>query len=484
MNMKRFIHLCFITFLTCFIITVSAEAALIDEVIFTNPEKGTLKINGDTGSIGNNIFISLFILDEGCDTGDIYKNKAAVKYTDSFAAAFDGTYAHSFDFVSAAGSYNIAAVCSDGQKQVYPFAYANWEWIKTEIFYKIKSGEMKGDDIYKNVTTYDRIIGVDLSSVTSERDKNILIRRIENSRAVFDTKYIEILNNVLGEIDLLNKVEKADHWSEVEAALKKYSYISGMSFADYESSNKTAVCSAVKGRRFNYYEDLNSDFYAAVENNPGQSGSNGNGGGKTSSKSGAVKNMGDFTSDPSATTDPEPAFPDMGGYEWANTAVESLYDRKILSGDTNGNFNPGLPIKREELVKIAVLAFGLYDENASCEFSDVNRNDWFYSYVASAADNEIIKGIDEFNFGAGIYITRQDMVVILHRCALSAGKIFDEKNTDFSDFSDISEYAADAVASFLAAGYINGVGEGVFAPQRTAARAEIAKIVYNILEEK
>ena len=187
MNMKRFIHLCFITFLTCFIITVSAEAALIDEVIFTNPEKGTLKINGDTGSIGNNIFISLFILDEGCDTGDIYKNKAAVKYTDSFAAAFDGMYAHSFDFVSAAGSYNIVAVCSDGQKQVYPFPYANWEWIKTEIFYKIKSGEMKGDDIYKNVTTYDRIIGVDLSSVTSERDKNILIRRIENSRAVFDT---------------------------------------------------------------------------------------------------------------------------------------------------------------------------------------------------------------------------------------------------------------------------------------------------------
>ena len=478
------------TSIACSVIATSANAALIDEVIFTNPETGTLQINGAVGKSGNNNFISLFILDDDYNVEDIYANKAAVKYTDSPAVAFDGTYTHSFDFLDETDSYNIVAVCADGQNQVYPFEYANWGWIVTEIFNKIKSGEMTGNDIYTNITTYDKIIGVDLSSVTSDRDKAILIKRVENNKASFDTKYKEVLENVLGEIDLLNKVETAEHWSEVETALKKYSYISGMSFSSYNKSNKQAVCSELKGEKFAFYENLNTAFTEAVKNNPrlngsGDLGGGGGGGGTQPPKFHIIEEMSDgLNTEESVSTDPAPAFSDMSGYEWASVPVEVLFDKKIISGDTNGNFNPGLSIKREELVKIAVLAFDLYDEDSSCEFSDVKEGDWFYSYVASAANNGVINGIDELNFGSGANITRQDLAVILYRCAVSAGKTFEEKNTDFADFSDVSEYAAEAVSSFYAKGYINGVGDGMFAPHRTATRAEVAKIVYNILEDK
>ena len=47
--------------------------------------------------------------------------------------------------------------------------------------------------------------------------------------------------------------------------------------------------------------------------------------------------------------------------------------------------------------------------------------------------------------------------------------------------SDIAEYAKDAVETLTAAGIINGMGDGVFAPCGTVTRAQAAKVVYGLL---
>ena len=54
-----------------------------------------------------------------------------------------------------------------------------------------------------------------------------------------------------------------------------------------------------------------------------------------------------------------------------------------------------------------------------------------------------------------------------------------EKNPPllFEDVSMIDSYAADSVAAMQQAGIINGMGDGRFAPQANATRAEAAKMI-------
>jgi len=51
----------------------------------------------------------------------------------------------------------------------------------------------------------------------------------------------------------------------------------------------------------------------------------------------------------------------------------------------------------------------------------------------------------------------------------------------FTDANDIQAWATDAVTAMQKAGIINGMGDGTFAPNANATRAQAAKIIYEIL---
>ena len=46
----------------------------------------------------------------------------------------------------------------------------------------------------------------------------------------------------------------------------------------------------------------------------------------------------------------------------------------------------------KNLQKLIICAFNLEDENAQSEFSDVDKNAWYYKYVASGEKNGIVNG--------------------------------------------------------------------------------------------
>jgi len=168
-------------------------------------------------------------------------------------------------------------------------------------------------------------------------------------------------------------------------------------------------------------------------------------------------------------------------FEWAMDAVEYCVSNDILSGDENGNFNPNDFVKREEFVKMLVAAADMYNENASCSFSDMVSGAWYYSYVASAYNNGLVFGVSENEFGIGNNITRQDLAVMCHRAAEKVKELEAVRSgVEFSDAEDISDYAKAAVDSLYKAGVINGVGADEFAPLSTATRAQAAVMIYNL----
>ncbi len=172
-------------------------------------------------------------------------------------------------------------------------------------------------------------------------------------------------------------------------------------------------------------------------------------------------------------------FGDVNSSYWAYDAVEYLAKNKIISGNENGDFEPGREITREEFVKLLSLTLKLADEQGTTAFSDVLSGAWYEKYIASAVSRGIINGVSDTEFGIGRNITRQDLAVMLYRAA----KLLPEKKyTPFGDDDKISDYAKDAVYTLKAYGIISGKSDSEFAPLEPAARAEAAMMIYRMIK--
>lgn len=172
---------------------------------------------------------------------------------------------------------------------------------------------------------------------------------------------------------------------------------------------------------------------------------------------------------------PVSAFSDLNSVPWAKESIEALALKGIINGRGNGIFAPNDSVTRAEFCKMIVLAFGLVDEKAVCVFDDVERNTWYYTYIASAKAAGIINGKENNKFSPDATITREEMAAIAQRAISKDVKDVTEK---FADDSAISDYAKDAVYTLKELGIINGVGENMFSPKAVVTRAMAAKVIY------
>ena len=175
------------------------------------------------------------------------------------------------------------------------------------------------------------------------------------------------------------------------------------------------------------------------------------------------------------------AYNDIGGVPWAREGITALTEKGFIKGRVPGRFYPDESMKREEFVKLLVMAFALPEEEAEVSFEDVPEEAWFYSYVTSAAKSGLVMGRDGL-FGAGEPITRQDAAALLYRAAQKSGKTFSENGAPaFADTSRIAAYAREAVAALGGSGIISGISDTEFAPERKVTRAEAAKLIYLLI---
>ncbi len=210
-------------------------------------------------------------------------------------------------------------------------------------------------------------------------------------------------------------------------------------------------------------------------------GSGGSGGGG-SAIGGARPTVG---GDDNVVTPPiQTIFSDISSVEWAREGILYLSENNIINGYEDNTFRPNNSITREEFVAIIVRAFGIEQQNADSSFADVNPSDWYYGYVSSAVNAGIIKGVDDINFGTGETISRQDMCTIMNRVIESKNLDIDKKYSklEFSDYSEIADYAKDAVSVLQQMGVVNGMGDNMFVPDGDVTRAMAAKVVYQMIQ--
>lgn len=233
--------------------------------------------------------------------------------------------------------------------------------------------------------------------------------------------------------------------------------------------------------------DLKTSELSIVVPQPPAGGGGGGGGGASSGK-GSESLFVEESNPPEITPEKTEShsFSDMQNYEWAEESVEALFEAGIISGVSKMKFAPGESLKREELVKILV---GVYEKikggiNGEYKeiFSDVSENDWYAVYVIKAYELGITKGISENRFGAGEFVKREDVAVLITRTAEILNKETEKKEEkEIADWEQISDYAKEAVKALSEAGVISGNEKGEFMPKESCKRAQAAKMIYMAL---
>lgn len=173
-------------------------------------------------------------------------------------------------------------------------------------------------------------------------------------------------------------------------------------------------------------------------------------------------------------------FDDCNG--WSKPYVDALYARGIVGGKAAGVFAPEDSITREEFVKLMIELFDMRDEQAVSTFTDVPKDAWYYSYVASAQKYGIINGVSSTEFGVGREIKRQDMAKIISEVLTKKGlSVKPAEASAFGDYDAISEYARPHVLTVCGFGIVSGDDKGNFNPAQSATRGEAAKMIYGVI---
>lgn len=176
-------------------------------------------------------------------------------------------------------------------------------------------------------------------------------------------------------------------------------------------------------------------------------------------------------------------FSDLGSVPWAKEPIEALAQRKILRGVGDGRFDPNGPVTREQFATMLVTAFGMYCATGENSFDDVTDGAWYEPYVTSAASAGLVSGLEDGRFGTGRTISRQDLAVMAYRALTQLGVTLPRTRepVTFADDGSIAGYAREAVYALYGAEVISGAGEGVFAPNAPASRAQAARILHGVL---
>ena len=178
----------------------------------------------------------------------------------------------------------------------------------------------------------------------------------------------------------------------------------------------------------------------------------------------------------------ETVFSDVKRDDWYYDAVAYAYDKKLFNGTGEG-FSPNQPMTRAMLVTVLHRAAAQESGELKNPFMDVPEGSWYTESIIWAADSGLVNGVSENAFAPDVSITREQLAVILYRYASMCGydvAVSGEK-LSYSDTSDISIYAEEAMAFAVEVGVLKG-SDGRLEPKREATRAEVATMLMRFLQ--
>lgn len=166
------------------------------------------------------------------------------------------------------------------------------------------------------------------------------------------------------------------------------------------------------------------------------------------------------------------ADPDMTGIsKQLNTDQNISY----MQGMADGRFYPASSVTRGQVAQIFYRLLKEQKVSSKSTFTDIPDTLWCAEAVNALASLGIVEGVGNGKFAPNQSITRAEFVTICAR--------FTQVSASGETFTDVpaSHWAFDAISTAASFGWVNGVGNGQFAPNQHITRAQAAVLLNRLL---
>ena len=176
-------------------------------------------------------------------------------------------------------------------------------------------------------------------------------------------------------------------------------------------------------------------------------------------------------------------FEDVMPYDWFNSAVVFASSHELFQGIAEGVFAPNMPMTRGMLVTVLWRLENKPEDFAANNFPDVSDGTWYTEAVEWASKNGIVTGYTDGTFQPNRNITRQEMAAMLYRYMNYLGYDMSARGdlSKFTDAEQIGSWALENVQWANGAGIITGKTGNLIDPLGNATRAEVATMLMRIV---
>ncbi|WP_052245872.1 S-layer homology domain-containing protein [Sporosarcina sp. ZBG7A] len=165
-------------------------------------------------------------------------------------------------------------------------------------------------------------------------------------------------------------------------------------------------------------------------------------------------------------------FPDVPKSNRFHDEIQFLVDKQIISGYSNGSFQPKRYVTRGEAAIMIGRTLGLDGTKRNTKFKDVPKTYGASGYIAAATEKGIIGGYPDGTFQPNKSISRGDMAIIFSRG-------FELQLGSKREFKDVGHnMKASEAINHMAGNYITtGYPDGTFRPNALVNREQFAAFV-------
>ncbi|MDP5274816.1 S-layer homology domain-containing protein [Chengkuizengella axinellae] len=181
------------------------------------------------------------------------------------------------------------------------------------------------------------------------------------------------------------------------------------------------------------------------------------------------------------------SFTDIDG--WYQQSIEKLASKYIVNGISETEFAPNQVTTRAQLAAMLVRSLDLKTtKDYSANFTDVSGSEWYVDELNAAVEAGIIQGYDDNTFRPNDHITREQAAAIIYR-AMNLVQYEQSKlnqnieiSHKYSDYTNISDWAREAMQVVAQAGILGGKTEDTIEPSSYATRAEVTIMIERFLK--
>lgn len=184
-------------------------------------------------------------------------------------------------------------------------------------------------------------------------------------------------------------------------------------------------------------------------------------------------------------------YTDMDESHWCYQSIKFLTEIGVLVGYPDGTYKPDIPVSRAEFASMAIKSLGQESRPVvqPINYRDIEPDFWGYDIIQKAVYNDLIPNGDGTDFRPYDPITRAEAITIAIN-ALNTSNISEQKansiiEKSYEDYTQLPAWflMAAAKSQMLDLDVIEPGHEGRMEPNRPMNRAEVAALLYKMMQE-